>query len=77
MGTYRITTYSDDCASAYLDGQPVGPEEYDLWGKWYPIVVDGQRVAEMLVDYGRGWEFHIRPIAGRTLAVDFEHGIEA
>lgn len=26
-GTLRITTHSDDCASAYVGSQPVGPDE--------------------------------------------------
>jgi hypothetical protein len=61
-----FTTHSDDCAS--IVGRN-NIDESSLWGKWWPLVVDGQPVGEVMVDYGDGWEFHLCPLDGHTLDV--------
>jgi len=61
-----FTTYSDDCAS--IKGRN-NIDESSLWGKWWPLMVDGKPVGEVMVDYGDGWEFSLRPIKGHTLDV--------
>jgi len=62
-----FTTYSDDCAS--IKGRN-NIDESSLWGKWWPLQVDGHHVGEVMVDYGdSGWEFTMRPLEGHALDV--------
>ena len=59
-------THSDDCASI------VGRNNVDesaLWGRWWPLVVDGYIAGHVMVDYGDGWEFHLRPYPGSEMNV--------
>ena len=63
-------TYSDDCASIVGRNNVA---EYDLWGHWWPLVVDGEQVGEIMVDYGRGgsgWAFALRPVGEHTIDVN-------
>lgn len=66
-----FTTYSDDCASI-LDRNNI--DESDLWGHWWPLIVDGEHVGDVMVDhgygFGSGWSFALRPAEGHTLEVD-------
>lgn len=68
---FHSTTYSDDCASFFYNGQNVGPDEYDTWGKWWPLLVDGVHVADFLITYGDGWETHLRTVGGHKIQIDF------
>ena len=62
-----FTTYSDDCV--FIVGRH-NIDESALWGRWWPLQVDGKQVGEVMVDYGDGWEFHLRPLKGHTIEVD-------
>lgn len=66
MSDIIFTTYSDDCAS--IKGRN-NVDESALWGHWWPLVVDGKQVGSVMVDYGDGWEFHLRPLKGTTIDV--------
>jgi hypothetical protein len=66
MPEVTFTTHSDDCAS--IEGRN-NIDESALWGKWWPLMVDGKPVGEVMVDYSDGWEFSLRPIEGHTIDV--------
>jgi hypothetical protein len=68
-------TYSDDCAG--VEGRRDN-DEGGFWGVWYPLVIDGDVVGEVMVDYAYnfhgGWCFVLRPLGDHDLEVDTTNG---
>ena len=71
MTTWRTNTHSDDCCSFYRGKKSVGPDESRAWGVWWPMMVDGVHVADVMSDFDHGWEFHIRSVKGVDVEIDF------
>ncbi len=59
-------THSDDCAG--IRGR-YNIDESALWGKWWPLLIDGELVGDVMVDYGDGWEFHLQPAKDHKIEV--------
>lgn len=68
---WTAVTYSDDCLSFEHNGKGVGPDEYDTWGKWWPVIVDGVHVADIMLDCNGDWDTSIRSVGDHSIGIDF------
>lgn len=66
-----VTGRSDDQAFFEFNGKLVGPDYSEAWGQWFHLVVDGQHVADISIDFDGDWPVTVRSAPGHTLAIDF------